>query len=62
MLVVPAATGIARPFVPDALLIVATPALDELQKTNVVRSSTVPGVNIAVAVNCSCVVVLMEMT
>ena len=52
MLVVPAATALARPIVPDALVIVATPGLDELQKTNVVMSSTVPGVNISVAVNC----------
>jgi len=52
MLVVPAATALARPIVPDVLLIVATPGLDELQKTNVVTSSTVPGVNVSVAVNC----------
>ncbi len=62
MLVVPAASGIARPFVPDVLLIVATPVLDELQNTNVVTSNSVPGVNTALAVNCSCVVVLIEMT
>jgi hypothetical protein len=52
MLVVPDATALARPIVPDVLLIVATPGLDELQKTNVVTSSMVPGVNISVAVNC----------
>jgi hypothetical protein len=61
MLVVPTATALARPIVPDALLIVATPVLDELQKTNVVTLSSVPGVNISVAVNCSCVVVPIEM-
>jgi hypothetical protein len=53
---------LARPFVPNVLLIVATPALDEFQNTNVVTSNSVPGVNIALAVNCSCVVVLNEMT
>ena len=52
ILVVPAAMALARPIVPDVLLIVATPGLDELQKTKFVRSSTVPGVNISVAVNC----------
>lgn len=48
MLVVPAATELARPLV----LIIATPGLDELQRTNDVTSSTVPGVNVSVAVNC----------
>jgi hypothetical protein len=37
IIVVPAATEVARPLEPDALLIVATPALDELQTTVVVR-------------------------
>ncbi len=38
----PAATDVARPFEPVALLIVATPALDELQVTAVVRFCVVP--------------------
>jgi hypothetical protein len=62
MVVVPAETRVARPFVPGKLLIAATPVSDEFQVTSVVRSSTVPGVNICVAVNCSSVVVLKEMT
>jgi hypothetical protein len=37
MVLVPAATDVARPFEPVALLIDATPVLDELQVTVVVR-------------------------
>ena len=48
MVVVPAATVVARP----ALLIVATEVLDELQATVVVISWVVPSKNVPVAVNC----------
>ena len=37
IVVEPAATGVANPLEPAALLIVATPVLDELQATAVVR-------------------------
>src|SRR5712692_11651405 len=52
IVVVPAATDVARPFDPLALLIVATPGLDELQVTWVVRSCFVLSLKIPVAVNC----------
>jgi hypothetical protein len=52
IMVVPAATDVARPFDPLALLIVATPALDELQVTWVVRSCFVLSLKVPVAVNC----------
>ncbi len=48
----PAATDVARPFEPVALLIVATPVLDELQVTVVVRFCVVLSENVPVAVNC----------
>src|SRR5207249_3389077 len=51
-MVVPAATDVARPFDPLALLIVATPGLDELQVTWVVRSCIVLSLKVPVAVNC----------
>jgi hypothetical protein len=37
IVVVPAATEVAKPLEPDALLMVATPALEELQVTAFVR-------------------------
>jgi len=37
IVVAPAATDVASPFEPAALLMVATPALDELQVTDAVR-------------------------
>src|SRR2546425_6840954 len=52
IVVVPAATDVARPFDPLALLIVATPGLDELQVTWVVRSCIVLSQKVPVAVNC----------
>jgi len=52
IMVVPAATDVARPFDPLALLIVATPGLDELQVTWVVRSCIVLSLKVPVAVNC----------
>ena len=62
LVVVPVEIKVARPIEPDVLLIVATPVSDELQKTSSVTSSSVPGLNIAVALYCSCVVVPREMT
>jgi hypothetical protein len=41
IVVEPVATAEVNPFEPDALLIVATPALDELQVTAVVKSCVV---------------------
>jgi hypothetical protein len=41
IIVDPVATGVADPLEPAALLIVATPVLDELQVTAVVRSCVV---------------------
>ena len=38
IVVKPAATDVARPLEPAALLMVATPAADEIQVTDVVRS------------------------
>src|SRR5256712_13611321 len=52
IMVVPSATDVARPFDPLALLIVATPGLDELQVTWVVRSCVVLSLKVPVAVNC----------
>src|SRR5437773_161661 len=51
-MVVPAATDVARPFDPLPLLIVATPGVDELQVTWVVRSCVVLSLKVPVAVNC----------
>src|SRR5262245_16147387 len=51
----PALTDVARPFVPAALLTVATANIDELQLTCDVTSSDVPSMNRAVAPN-DCVV------
>jgi hypothetical protein len=53
----PAATEVARPLEPAALLIAATPVLDELQVTDAVRSCVVLSENVPVAVKC-CVVPL----
>jgi len=39
---VPTATAVARPFVPVALLIVATTAADEAQVADCVRSCVLP--------------------
>src|SRR5437773_5282149 len=55
IVVVPAATDVARPCDPPALLIVATAVLDELQVTWLVRSCVVQSLKVPVAVNC-CVV------
>src|SRR5205809_431405 len=48
----PAATDVANPCEPPALLIVATAVLDELQVTWVVRSCVVLSLKVPVAVNC----------
>src|SRR5207245_10552326 len=48
----PAATDVAKPCEPPALLIVATAVLDELQVTWVVRSCVVLSLKVPVAVNC----------
>ena len=42
IVVVPAATDVARPLEPAALLMVATPAVNEFQVTDVVRFCVVP--------------------
>src|SRR6266436_3898499 len=52
IVVVPAATDVARPCDPPALLIVATAVLDELHVTWVVRSCVVLSLKVPVAVNC----------
>ena len=48
----PAAIPAACPFVPAALLMVATPMLDELQVTVPVRSLVLLSLYVPVAVNC----------
>jgi hypothetical protein len=52
MVVLPVPTAVANPLVPAVLLIVATPAADELQVTVVVTFWKVPSLNEPVAVNC----------
>lgn len=52
IVVVPAATDVASPYEPAALLIVATPVLDELQVTVFVRFCVVLSEYVPVAVNC----------
>jgi hypothetical protein len=51
IVVVPAATAVASPGLPAALLIVATPGTEETQVTVVVRSWLVPSLKIPTAVN-----------
>jgi hypothetical protein len=48
----PMATDVARPLEPPALLMVATPAVNEFQFTDVVRFCVVPSEYVPVAVNC----------
>ena len=48
----PAATAVASPLEPTALLTVATPAVEELQVTDAVRFCVVLSENVPVAVNC----------
>jgi hypothetical protein len=52
IVVVPLPTAVANPLLPAVLLIVATPAADELQVTVVVTFWKVPSLNDPVAVNC----------
>ena len=52
IVVVPAASALARPFVPVVLLIVATVVVLELQVTDGVRSYVLPVLNVPVAKNC----------
>lgn len=52
MVVEPAATAEAKPFEPDALLIVATPVFDELHVANVVKSWVAPFDKVPLALNC----------
>lgn len=52
MVVEPAATAVANPCEPEALLMEATPPTDELQATKVVKSRTEPSEKDPAAVNC----------
>src|SRR5207247_367042 len=52
IVVVPAATDVAKPFEPPALLIVTTAAAEGLQATWVVRTCVVLSLKVPVAVNC----------
>lgn len=52
MVVDPGATLVARPWLPEALLIVAIPAVAELHCTVCVMFWVLPSVNVPVAVNC----------
>ena len=52
MVVLPAARALAKPALPGALLIVATPVTDEDQLASVVRSCVVLSEKLPVAVNC----------
>ncbi len=52
IVVVPTASGVAIPWEPDALLIVATGKADELHSTDVVISCWLPSEKVPVAVNC----------
>ena len=51
IVVVPIPMALAKPWLPAALLIVATAVFEELQVAEVVRFRVVPSVNVAVAVN-----------
>ena len=62
MTVDPAATAVASPLEPAALLTVATPAVDELQVAKEVRTCVVLSENVPVAVNCCVDPVMREET
>ncbi len=51
MVAAPAATDVANPFVPEALLMVAVPLADELHVAKAVRSCVVVSEKMPVAVN-----------
>jgi hypothetical protein len=59
IVVEPAVTDVARPLEPDALLMVATPAVNEFQVTDVVRFCVVLSEYVPVAVNCRVVPLTM---
>lgn len=52
MVVVPAPTLVASPWLPAVLLMVATVGVEELQITEVVRSCVLPSVKVPVPANC----------
>lgn len=52
IVVMPAATEVASPLKPAALLIVAVAGTEEVQVTDVVRSCVGPAVYVPVATNC----------
>ena len=52
MVAVPAATALASPWLPDALLMVATDCVSEFQVTDVVTSCVELSENFPVAANC----------
>jgi hypothetical protein len=52
MMVVPSATDVASPFVPDVLLMVAIPVSEEFQVTDDVRSCVVLSEKVPMAMNC----------
>jgi hypothetical protein len=55
IVVFPAASALATPFVPDVLLIVATAGDDELQVTELVRFCVLPSLKVPFATNCAVV-------
>ena len=55
IVVEPALTDVARPFVPEVLLMVATPVFEEFQVTDEETSWVVLSDNVAMAMNCSVV-------
>ena len=57
---VPAATPVTRPWLPTALLTVASAAEEDAQVTDVVRSLLVPSEKVPVAVNCRLVSLVMD--
>jgi len=59
IIVVPAATDVAKPFEPVTLLTSATCVSDEVQSTADDQFNVVPSENLAVAINCSVVPVAM---
>jgi hypothetical protein len=59
IMVVPAATEVAKPVEPVALLTIATCVFDEVQSTADDQFNVVPSVNLAVAINCNVVPVVM---
>jgi len=52
IVVQPEAMLLARPWLPDTLLMAATLVAEELQLTEVVKSCVLPSLNVPVALNC----------